>query len=221
MLAASKPTGMHDMASAFDRAVKATTLVGDVAPYARSAYDIATGGDSLNLRGDETNKNWGSSNFLGGYTANEMIGMMANFRLHRPANKNLFIISIANPAAPITAAEMGLKQTPVELRDANGSAWGIPEAFSMFATDVSYGRFTLTGEKKQIGSGYADTLNSSGPVDVHVTTMDDQRGTLKRWFKALCRPHGAQRRHRGCVGGLRHHHDDQACLRIAERSRLR
>lgn len=172
------------MGSVFDRAVKAATMAGQIAPYIKAGVDIAravTGaGNSLfTTRGISGPDGWGEASFLGGYTLEEMRSMVAAFREHRPANKNLFIVSVASPA--IGADELGVDP---ELASVSGT-FDIPTAFNMFCTDVGYGLVTITGETKNVGAARADVVQGGEPVEVRVTTMDDERGILKRWFRAL------------------------------------
>jgi hypothetical protein len=119
------------------------------------------------------------SAFMGGYTPLEARDLLTRFRENRPAMKSLFMVDIAGPSTAITAQEMGLSSEP----ESNGLS--AEDAFSFFATDVSYGPITLEGEKKKIGSAQADTVDTGGPTDLTITVMDDERGTLKRWFRAL------------------------------------
>lgn len=57
----------------------------------------------------------------------------------------------------------------------------------LFATEVSYSGATLTGDKVPIGSGTMDLLHGRDAVELTITTMDDEVGTLKRWFEAKCK----------------------------------
>jgi hypothetical protein len=57
----------------------------------------------------------------------------------------------------------------------------------LFATEVSYSGATLTGDKVAIGSGTMDMLHGRDAVELTITTMDDEVGTLKRWFEAKCK----------------------------------
>jgi hypothetical protein len=57
----------------------------------------------------------------------------------------------------------------------------------LFATEVSYSGATLTGEKIQIGGGTMDMLHGRDAVELTITTMDDEVGTMKRWFEGKCR----------------------------------
>lgn len=66
--------------------------------------------------------------------------------------------------------------------------------FNLFATDASYSPVTITGDKVNVGSGVFDVPKTGDSVSLRLTTMDDERGTLKRWFKdrasRVCRPDG-------------------------------
>jgi hypothetical protein len=58
--------------------------------------------------------------------------------------------------------------------------------FNLFATEVEYSPYTITGEKKKIGAAHADIVNSSDPVELRITTLDDKTGFIKNWFAAHC-----------------------------------
>lgn len=68
----------------------------------------------------------------------------------------------------------------IEVGGAHGDA---SSRFNMFATDLDYSAFTITGEKRQIGGANADSVNSSEPVELRMTTYDDTSGFIKSWFK--------------------------------------
>lgn len=55
--------------------------------------------------------------------------------------------------------------------------------FNLFATSVSYAPSTMVGEKVQFGSAISDRLTGTEAVELQLTTMDDEVGTLKRWFE--------------------------------------
>lgn len=57
----------------------------------------------------------------------------------------------------------------------------VPYLFNLFATDVSYSE-SLGGDKVVVGGVSLDKLHGREPVEVEITTMDDEVGTLKRWF---------------------------------------
>jgi len=58
------------------------------------------------------------------------------------------------------------------------------DIFNMYAYNVDFSPFTITGEKKQIGSAHVDLVNSGDPVEMSITTLDDVNGSIKRWFEA-------------------------------------
>lgn len=55
--------------------------------------------------------------------------------------------------------------------------------FNLFATDVSYSPCTLAGEPVRIGSQSFDNVQGAERVDLQLTTLDDSKGSLKRWFE--------------------------------------
>lgn len=55
--------------------------------------------------------------------------------------------------------------------------------FNLFATDVSYAPFTVTGDAVHVGAGSFDVVTSSERVEMRVTTLDDSIGSVKNWFK--------------------------------------
>lgn len=71
---------------------------------------------------------------------------------------------------------------------------GDPFDINLFATDVSYSGFQVTGQPVPVGSGSFDTVTTSEPREVRVTTMDDTAGTVKLWFEErhnrMCKPDG-------------------------------
>lgn len=60
---------------------------------------------------------------------------------------------------------------------------GLPFNLNLFATDVGYTGFNTIGDPIQIGSGFADQPIAGERREIRVTTMDDQYGSAKRWFK--------------------------------------
>jgi hypothetical protein len=66
--------------------------------------------------------------------------------------------------------------------------------FNLIATDVAYTPITIAGEAVNIGSGSYDHVTGTERVEMRVTTLDDQVGTLKTWFKdradRVCRNDG-------------------------------
>lgn len=56
------------------------------------------------------------------------------------------------------------------------------DTFNLFATEVEYAPTTITGEKRKVGAASIDVVQSSEPVEMRITTMDDRAGTLRMWF---------------------------------------
>jgi hypothetical protein len=98
---------------------------------------------------------------FGGISPAEARQIYQEMRSHTLCRKNLFLIEVSSNL-------MG---------DASGR-------FNLFATELDYAPFMTTGEKRKIGSAHADIVNSADPVELRLTTMDDQSGFIKSWFKA-------------------------------------
>lgn len=65
----------------------------------------------------------------------------------------------------------------------DNSISGIAAAsFDMLAMDVSYGT-SLISDHVQLGSSFIDRPTGRNPTELQITTMDDEAGTLKRWFE--------------------------------------
>jgi hypothetical protein len=81
--------------------------------------------------------------------------------------KNLFFVSIA------------------ELQPSREAPNGA-EPINMLALDVAFSPVTMPGEAIALGTANLDKLEATERVEVRLTTLDDDRGTLKRWFIAKC-----------------------------------
>ncbi|MDA3977607.1 hypothetical protein [Gallibacterium sp. AGMB14963] len=66
---------------------------------------------------------------------------------------------------------------------ANSNGEGTTSAFNMLATDLNYSFITLEGEQYNIGSSVIDGPKLGSPVEISITTMDDEQGTIKRAFQ--------------------------------------
>lgn len=75
----------------------------------------------------------------------------------------------------------------LDFASSDAAGQGVERLFNLFALDVSFTGFMLTGEAVPLGSGIVDNLTGIERVEVRVTTYDDRRGTLERWFMAKCR----------------------------------
>jgi hypothetical protein len=58
------------------------------------------------------------------------------------------------------------------------------KAFNLFATDIEYSPFIISGEKTKVGGAVLDRAEGCEPTELTITTFDDQKGTLKNWFSA-------------------------------------
>lgn len=106
---------------------------------------------------------------LGGLTLANARDTYTQLRDAQLARKNLWFIRVTD-------------HNPPSLPHLDGA----PAAsyFNLFATDVSYPRSTLTGEKVAIGSAMMDRIAGTEAIELAVSTMDDSKGTLKHWFDA-------------------------------------
>lgn len=119
---------------------------------------------------------WGRPTPLfGGITPSEALRIYEDMRFTRFSKKNLFLIEVSSNL-------MGDWISP----------W-----FNMFATELDYAPFTISGEKRRVGSAVLDSVQSSEPVEIRFTTMDDQFGTIKRWYE---QHHAATAAQDGTVG---------------------
>lgn len=59
----------------------------------------------------------------------------------------------------------------------------VSQMFNLFATAASYTPITMVGEKIAFGSAMMDRLTGTEAVELQITTMDDEVGTIKRWFE--------------------------------------
>ncbi|KGQ44480.1 hypothetical protein [Gallibacterium anatis] len=113
------------------------------------------------------------SGAIGGVVGNKISGMLGGSRIANIAGKATSqLISSTINSIPILGSE---------LSGANGG--GITSMINMLATDLTYSLITLEGEQYNIGSSVVDAPKSGQPVDVTITTMDDEYGTIKRCFE--------------------------------------
>lgn len=143
---------------------------------------------------------------LGGITlakAREMYSQLSNARM---ARKNLFYIEITDANPPMLGLlpripSPGVNPFNVALNTVRSAAGGlggmiasalgagsasaapdVTNLFNLFATSVTYAPNTMTGERVHFGAVSMDKLTGTEPVELQLTTMDDEVGTLKRWF---------------------------------------
>jgi hypothetical protein len=94
------------------------------------------------------------------------------------AARNAVSSAVSGGLGGIIAGALGSAASP----STNGDDPSTSFLFNMFATNVSYGGNTMTGERTHFGAVSADRITGTEPVDLQITTMDDEVGTLKRWF---------------------------------------
>lgn len=108
--------------------------------------------------------------------------IMKKVRGASPSQKNLFFMRLtdAHPPPGINGLQTNSDQ-PVgaDGKPVSAVPWGL---FDLLALDVSYSS-SVAGEKAQIGSGVRDIVTGREAVEVQVTTIDDEVGSIKRWFE--------------------------------------
>lgn len=113
---------------------------------------------------------------MGGMTPKMVMEQQRAIRGLNPAHVNRWYIRVTdlNPPDLKRPGESG--GFP---RDVNVST-----VFDLLAQDVSYGPSTVQADKVNIGSAVLDRPNGTEAVELQITTLDDEWGTLKRWFDA-------------------------------------
>lgn len=120
-------------------------------------------------------KFWGGPTPLfGGISPTEAKRIYDEMRGQRLSKKNLWLIEVSSRL--------------------QGDA---SQRFNLFATEVEYEPFVLAGEKRRVGGAVVDSVQGAEPVELRLTTMDDQAGSLKKWFAAH---HGTAAARDGTVG---------------------
>lgn len=90
------------------------------------------------------------------------------------ARKNLFVVRVTQSFARLDQVE--------PLTMAGGGAY---ERLNLFVVDVNYGPITITADSQKVGSAVLDQPNGTEPVELRLTTMDDEKGSVKHWFSQL------------------------------------
>jgi hypothetical protein len=103
---------------------------------------------------------------LGGITPFEARQILQDIQSTNYARKNLFFLEI------------------LDYFSGNGGAQGQSSGlFNLFATNVSFGPCTATGEAVNIGSAQMDGVHASERTEMRITTLDDSYGSIQRWFE--------------------------------------
>lgn len=117
---------------------------------------------------------WGSPTPLfGGISPSEAKRIYSEVQGTKFAKKNLWILEVSSPIS------------------------GLETRFNLFATEVEYSPFQIEGDKRNVGGSVVDAVRGQGAVELRITTLDDKKGTLKRWFAAH---HAAISRKDGTIG---------------------
>lgn len=160
------------------------------------------------LYGDRSKKD----KFLAYHSLKEAQAIFDQVKATNHALKNVFLITISDYSGASLQAELGnvlgnfasdslsstlggfvgnaAKQTvvsaisalnPLGFLEANGG--GTTSKFNMLASGVSYTPFSIESDSFAIGSALADGFRSSAKSEISITTLDNEKGDIKRWFK--------------------------------------
>lgn len=106
---------------------------------------------------------WGTETPLfGGLSPTDAKKIYDEMRSERLAKQNLWLLEVTS--------------------NLSGGVYNIPSRFNLLATGVEYSPFMTEGDVVKVGSSNVGLVESSGPVELQITTLDDQNGSLKRWF---------------------------------------
>lgn len=105
----------------------------------------------------------GDTLFFGGLTLTEAQALHQSAVAIPWARKNLFHVEMTSPV-PIGDAEL---------------------TFNLFCLSVDYSPIALSGEKRQIGTLFADSVTTHDAIELRITTLDDQAATIQTWFKKI------------------------------------
>lgn len=91
---------------------------------------------------------------------------------------------IGNALGQVTtqAVKFAIANNPIT-SGLNEMGGGVTANFNMLATNVSYTPFSIESEQYNVGSAIIDGARSSQKAEISITTMDDEQGTIKKFFK--------------------------------------
>ncbi len=188
-------------AAASPRLLRDVQNVMKVGGVAGRALGVSTGVGAIDGLLGLTGGRDGRTPLLGGLSLRQAQAIHDQSHGIRAARRNLWFIRIndRNPPREFfqAAPSNSLKQSRIGPVVLPGGAWtaGAPtggatrvadvalSSFDLLAVDVSYGS-SLTGEADIIGTTFVDRPTGRSQVEVMVTTMDDEAGSIKRWFAA-------------------------------------
>jgi len=103
---------------------------------------------------------WGRPTpLLGGLTPTAARAIYDQMRWQKLARKNLWLIEVSSALAG-----------------------NFSQRFNMFATDLEYSPYIVSGNKRQLGGAVGDGVQGCEATELRLTTLDDDQGTIKRWF---------------------------------------
>lgn len=76
----------------------------------------------------------------------------------------------------------------IEIEDENPNTMtgGLIRRLNQFAVDLNYTPWTIQSEDVQVGSLHMDGVTGSERTEIRLTTFDDARGLLQKWFYGKC-----------------------------------
>lgn len=104
---------------------------------------------------------------MGHMTPRQVMELQQRIREMGPARRNLFYVQITDGNPP--DMKVGSESTATD-------------AIRLLALDVSYNGCTISGERTPVGAGFMDRVTGREAVELSITTMDDEVGSIKRWF---------------------------------------
>jgi hypothetical protein len=108
---------------------------------------------------------WTAAPLWGGLTLERYRELFVESAMMPHAWKNLWFVSISEQSPSLE------------------SPFGVP-TMNLLALDVSFSPCTLPGEAVPIGGANMDKLTGTERVELRMTTLDDDQGSVKRWFIA-------------------------------------
>lgn len=147
-------------------AVNSDTVLGRAAGRLAEQFGIRRPSRNPALPVDGARAQWTPAPVFGNLSAGEFYDVWRATAMIPHAYKNLFWVSVTDYLP-------------------NGSRYapnGPPEEFNLLAVDVSFAPFTNPGEAVPLGSGNIDNLSQAERVEMRITTFDDERGSIKRWY---------------------------------------
>ena len=106
---------------------------------------------------------WTPAPLWGGLTLERYRKFFVESAMTPHAWKNLWFVSIS------------------EQQPSREAPFGVP-AMNLLALDVSFAPCTLPGDVVPIGGANMDNLATTERVELRMTTLDDERGSISRWF---------------------------------------